>query len=37
MNLGAASRQFVGGMEWSLWALAKSVGVSAASVARAVR
>ena len=37
MKLGAASRHFVGGMGWSLRAIAKSTGVSTASVAQALR
>jgi hypothetical protein len=37
MKLGAASRHLVGGMDWSLRAIAKSVGVSAASVVRGLR
>ena len=36
MKLGAASRHLVEGMGWSLRAIAKSVGVSTASVARAL-
>lgn len=37
MKLGAVSRHFVGVMGWLLQMIAKSVGVSTASVARALR
>lgn len=34
MKLGAVSRHLVEGMGWSLWTIAKSVGVSPASGVR---
>ena len=34
MQLGVASRHLVGNKGWSLWKIAKSVGVSTAGVAR---
>lgn len=37
MKLGAVSRHLVRGMDWSLWEIAKGVGVSIASVVRALR
>jgi len=36
MKLGVVSRHLVGGKGWSLQMIAKSVGVSTASVARAL-
>ena len=36
IKLGKSLRHLVGGMGWSLWMIAKSVGMSTASVARGI-
>lgn len=36
-SAGVVSRHLVGGLGWSLWMIAKSVGVSAASVVLGLR